>query len=104
PAYKIDMTQTELVAESMKVKIGRFEARTAEDFERVSAAMAKARMDAVLVHQEGMLNANPKRIADLARKHKILSAGLGASGDSGGLIGYGVNFPQMYRRAAGFVD
>ena len=34
----------------------------------------------------------------------MLSAGFEDFGDAGGVIGYGVNFPQMYRRAAGFVD
>jgi putative ABC transport system substrate-binding protein len=58
----------------------------------------------VLVHQDGMLNAHPKVIADLARKHRMLSGGFEDFGEAGGLIGYGVNFPQMYRRTAAFLD
>jgi putative ABC transport system substrate-binding protein len=104
PAYRTDMSKTEETAESMKIKIVPFEAGTAQALDGAFSAMAKARIDAVLVHQDGMLNAHPKRIADLARKQNLLSAGFEDFGEAGGLIGYGVNFPQMYRRAAGFVD
>jgi putative ABC transport system substrate-binding protein len=66
--------------------------------------MAKYRADAVLIHQDGMLNANAGKIAEFARKQKLPSAGFKEFAESGGLIGYGVSFPQMYRRAAAFVD
>jgi len=104
PAYKTDMAKTETVAQSMKVHIGRFEARSPDDFQGAFAAMTKARMEAVLVNQDGMLNAHPKEIADLALEHRLLSGGFEELGEAGGLLGYGVNFPQMYRRTAIFVD
>ena len=104
PAYKTDIAKTDEVGKSMKVQIERFGAASPKDFESAFAAMRKARMDAVLVHQDGMLNANPKAIAALAREHGLASAGFEEYGEVGGLIGYGVNFPQMYRRAAVFVD
>jgi len=75
PAYKTDISKTEAAAASMKVKFSRYEASSPADLEGAFAAMARERMDAVLVHQDGMLNANPKPIADLARKHKLLSGG-----------------------------
>ena len=51
-----------------------------------------------------MLNAYPRAIADLAAKHKLPSAGFKEFAEAGGLIGYGVNFLENYRRAAVFVD
>jgi len=104
PAYKTDIAATDEVAKSLRLEILRFAAGTPQDFEAAFAAMAKARIDAVLVHQDGMLNAHPKVIADLARKHRMLSGGFEDFGEAGGLIGYGVNFPQMYRRTAAFLD
>lgn len=104
PAYETDFRATAKVAKSMKVAIGRFPAVTPGDLDGAFAEMAKARIEAVLVHQDGMLNAHPKPIADLALRHRLLSAGFEDFGTAGGLIGYGVNFPQMYRRTAVFVD
>jgi putative ABC transport system substrate-binding protein len=104
PAYTTDIASTDKVAKTLKLTIGRFPAIGPSDFESAFAAMEKARMEAVLVHQDGMLNANPKSIADLSRKHRLLSAGFEEFGEAGGVIGYGVNFPQMYRRTAVFVD
>ena len=45
-----------------------------------------------------------RAIADLATKHRLPSAGFPELAQAGGLIGYGVDFPDMYRRAAVFVD
>src|SRR3954468_1766368 len=103
PAYQTDIAQTEAIAPSLKLTMARFPASSPKEFEGVFEAMAKARMDAILVHQDGMLNAHPKAIAELARKHRLLSGGFEEFGEAGGLIGYGVNFPQMYRRTAVFV-
>jgi putative ABC transport system substrate-binding protein len=104
PAYRTDIAATDEVAKSLRLEILRFAAGAPADFEGAFAAMTKARIDAVLVHQDGMLNAHPKAVADLARKHRMMSGGFEDFGEAGGLIGYGVNFPQMYRRTAGFVD
>jgi ABC-type uncharacterized transport system substrate-binding protein len=43
-------------------------------------------------------------VADLAAKKRLPSAGIKAFAEAGGLIGYGLNFPKMSRRAAYFVD
>lgn len=104
PAYATDIAMTDGAAKTLKVQVHRFDARAPKEFESAFAAMVKARMEAVLVHQDGMLNAHPGAIAKLALKYKLLSAGFEEFGDAGGLIGYGVSFPQMYRRAAVFVD
>src|SRR3954465_782144 len=103
PAYETDIAATDSVAKSLKLTVTRFPAAGPADFEAAFTAMAKARIDAILVHQDGMLNAHPKAIAELARKHRLLSGGFEEFGEAGGLIGYGVNFPQMYRRTAVFV-
>ena len=104
PAYRIDIAKTDEVAKSMNVQILRFEARSAQDLPAAFAAMTKARVEALLVHQDGMLNAHSREIADLALKHHLVAGGFEEFGEAGGVIGYGVNFPQMYRRAAVFVD
>ena len=64
----------------------------------------KERVNAVIVFEDAIFNTNAGAIADLAVKHRLPSAGSKEFGEPGGLIGYGVNIPDMYRRAAYFVD
>jgi putative ABC transport system substrate-binding protein len=46
-----------------------------------------------------------QRLAEFAVRHKIATIfGFREWVDAGGLFSYGVNFPAMFRRAAGFVD
>ena len=104
PAFATDIKKTEILAKSMKVELQQFGVRAPNEFDGAYAAMAKARVDAVMIHQDGMLNANPGATADLARKHRLPSIGFKEFAEAGGLIGYGVDFLEMYRRAAVFVD
>jgi putative ABC transport system substrate-binding protein len=43
-------------------------------------------------------------VAALALKHGLYSCGFPELATAGGLLAYGVNFPDMFRRAATFVD
>jgi ABC-type uncharacterized transport system substrate-binding protein len=104
PAFATDIAGTESAAKSMKVEVQRFGVRAPAEFEGAFASMAEKRVDGVMIHQDGMLNANPKLAAALARKHRLPSIGFKEFGEAGGLIGYGVNFLVMYRRAATYVD
>ena len=66
--------------------------------------MAKSRVDAVVVTQDGEFAANFKTIATLAAGIKLPSIGSKEYAEAGGLLGYGVNLLSLYRRAAYFVD
>ena len=66
--------------------------------------MATRRVHGVVIFQEGVFNANLRPIADLATKQRLPSAGIKELAEAGGLIGYGVNLREMFRRAAYFVD
>jgi putative ABC transport system substrate-binding protein len=104
PAFVTDISGTEAAAKSMKVEVQRFGVKSQAEFEDAFAAMTKRRIEAVMVHQDGMLNANSKALAERARKHRLPSIGFKEYGEAGGLIGYGVDFLEMYRRTAYFVD
>ena len=104
PAFKTDIAGAEAAAKTLKVEVQRFGVRGPGEFESAFASMAEKRIDAVMVHQDGMLNANPKAAAALARKHGLPSIGFKEYGEAGGLIGYGVNFLEMYRHTASYVD
>jgi putative ABC transport system substrate-binding protein len=51
-----------------------------------------------------MLFAHVGRIAELAKKHQIPTIGFVDYATAGGLLAFGVSFPDLWRRAAGFVD
>src|SRR5215510_10458940 len=91
-------------ARSLKLELQVFTARGPTEFEGAFSAMAKSRIDAVLVTQSALFNVNVRAIADLAAKKRLPSVGNAMFGQAGGSIGYGVNFENNYRRAAFFVD
>jgi len=94
----------ESTAGSLKVELEKFEVRGPSEFESAFSRMAKSRVDAVVVPSNWLFNYNVVALADLAAKKRLPSAGVQAFAEAGGLIGYGLNFPEMDRRAAYFVD
>ena len=94
----------ESTARSLKVELRGFEARRPSEFESIFSRMAKSRVDGVVVTDDPFFNANARTIADLAAKKRLPSAGAAEFVEAGGSIGYGVNFPDAFRRAAYFVD
>jgi putative ABC transport system substrate-binding protein len=83
-----------------------WEVRTADDFERIFAALSKQRPDGLYVLPGGTLVfANQRRIIGLALKSRLLSMyGNREAVDAGGLMYYGADLADSYRRVAYFVD
>ena len=94
----------ESTAGALKVGLQNFEARGPTEFESAFSRRAKSRVDTVVVPSDVLFNYNVGAVADLAAKKRLPSAGVKAFAEAGGLIGYGLNFPDMDRRAAYFVD
>jgi putative ABC transport system substrate-binding protein len=61
------------------------------------------RADGLVVGLDTLTQANHRLIVDLAAKRR-LPAIYASMEFAGGLITYGVNYPELYRRAASFVD
>ena len=94
-----------VAARALRLTLQPWEVRVADDFERVFAALNKQRPDGIYVLGGPLLNANGKRIADLALKSRLPSMyNDRASVDAGGLIYYGADLADSYRRVAYFVD
>jgi putative tryptophan/tyrosine transport system substrate-binding protein len=104
PFFVTALRALEEPAKSLNVRLQRFEVRGPNDFEDAFAAMAKDSVDAVVILEDAVFVSNARAIAELAAKYRLLSAGFNEFAQAGGLIGYGVNFLEMYRRAAVFVD
>jgi putative ABC transport system substrate-binding protein len=98
------LPQVAQVAKSLKLDLHQFNARDPRDFENAFAAMAAKRVGAIVVFDDAMLIGNAKAIAALALKQGICSCGFLDFAAAGGLMAYGVDFPDMFRRAATYVD
>jgi putative tryptophan/tyrosine transport system substrate-binding protein len=94
----------EPTAKALKVELLKFEARSASDLDRVFSAMNDQQIGAVVLHEDPLLNANAKAIADLAARWRLPTCGFPEFAVAGGLMAYGVNFPDLDHRAAAFVD
>ena len=92
-------------ARALKLTIQPWEIRAVDDFEKVFAALNKQRPDGLYVLGGNLIFANGKRIADFALKSRLPSVyGSREHVEAGGLMSYGADFADIYRRAATYVD
>ena len=97
--------ETEAAGRALGVNLQFFEVRRPEDFERVFAAMVDARIGALLVSPTPMLFEARKGIVTHAAKNRLPTVYAWREAvEAGGLVSYATNFPEMYRRAAIYVD
>jgi putative ABC transport system substrate-binding protein len=98
------LPQVTQVAQALKLKLHQFDIRKPAEFEGAFAAMAAKRVSGLVVFDDAVLLANAPAVAALALKQRLPSCGWTDFAVDGGLMAYGVNFPDMFRRAATFVD
>jgi putative ABC transport system substrate-binding protein len=91
-------------AASLSLIVEVVRAQRPSEFTHAFAAMAKSRVDSIVVTEDGEFAASFRAIAALALANKLPSIGAREYAEAGGLIGYGVNILGLYRRAAYFVD
>jgi putative ABC transport system substrate-binding protein len=96
--------ELEDAARSLEVSVVAPEIRSPEDLAGAMEALARERVDAVIVLQTTMLLSERRRIAVLAAANRLPTVyGYREHVDEGGLISYGVDSRWCYRRAATFV-
>jgi putative ABC transport system substrate-binding protein len=94
-----------VAARALRLTLQPWEVRTAVDFDKVFAAMGKQRPDGLYVPSGPLMLANQKRIVDLALKSRLPSVySSRAAVDAGGLMSYGRDPADSYRRVAVYVD
>jgi len=105
PRATLFFSEAETAARSLLVQLQPLEVRRPDDFERVFGAMSEQRAGALLVLNSAMFYLHRMRLADLAVKsHLPVMSGLTELTAAGSLISYGVNIPDLARRAASYVD
>jgi len=94
-----------VAARALKLIIQPWEVRSADGFERVFAALSKQRPDGLYVPAGLLMTANEKRIAGFALKSRLPSMYTNrVAVDAGGLMYYGADQADSYRRVAYYVD
>ncbi len=104
PGNILSLRAMEPTAKSLKLELQQYPVRGPGEFDSAFAAMAKKRVDAVAISQDSMLTDNAGAIANLAAKTRLPSVGPIEFAEAGGLMAYGVNRLETFRRAAYFVD
>ena len=94
-----------VAARALKMTLQPWEIRAADGFERVFAALSKERPDGLYVAGSPLLNNNQKRIVGFALKSRLPSMyDTREAVDAGGLMSYGADLADTYRRVAVYVD
>ncbi len=96
---------TQTAANALRLQLQSVEVRRLDDLEHAFSAIKKERADALLLLPEGLVNSRASRIADFTLKNRLPAIHQKLSfADAGGLMVYGPNDLDLYRRAATYVD
>ena len=106
PGIVLDVKEVlPVAARALGLTIQPWEIRNADDFERVFAALNKQRPDGLYVAGGRLMGDNQKRIVGFALKRRLPSVyPYREAVDAGGLMYYGADLAESYRRVAYFVD
>jgi ABC-type uncharacterized transport system substrate-binding protein len=96
----------EAAGRALKIQLQSLEVRGPNpDLEGAFRAAVKARVRALIATQTTVLVPYPKKIADLAIKHRLpLMFESSRTVEAGGLLSYSSNEPENFKRAAYYVD
>jgi putative ABC transport system substrate-binding protein len=99
------LTGAEVAARGLGVRLQFVEARDPADFDRAFSDMTRARADALTVLPSNMFFREHRRLVDLAAKNRLPAVYTSREFvDAGGLMSYGANLADLFRRAATYVD
>jgi len=99
------LKEAEVAARALGLRLQLVEARDPADFERAFSDMTKVRAGALIALGGTMFLIERRRLVDLATKNRLPAVyGLREYVDVGGLMSYGPNNVDLFRRAATYVD
>lgn len=98
------MQAMQRTAESLGLRLQSFDMPNLDEAQSTVASMKKVGIEVIAVTSDAVFSANPRRLAEVAADHRIPLIGPPEFAEAGGVIGYGVNLPDLYYRGAFFVD
>jgi putative ABC transport system substrate-binding protein len=104
PSYKNLLSRFDAVVRATGVKVVLIDVESRSDLETAFATIKRSRIDGVLVQADDLFINEGARIIELSAAYRIPAIyRLGYQAEAGGLMAYGPNIPDMYRRAAFYV-
>jgi putative ABC transport system substrate-binding protein len=105
PAHPHMLDAVKTAGRSLGLELQLVDVRASSEFDGAFAAMVKERAGALLVMGSPLFFLHRARLAELAMKHRLPSMSTQEQWvDAGGLMSYGPNFVDVYRRGAVYVD
>ena len=105
PNHAIAVENIKTAARSLSMEVGFFEVRRAENFENVFAEIAHRRMQATFIIGDPMYGVHQAKLTELALRYRLPAMHTNrVHVENGGLMAYGPSFPDLWRRAATYVD
>jgi putative ABC transport system substrate-binding protein len=104
-ATTVGLREYQAAGQTLEVRVQVVEVLNRDDLEHAFAAMARERIDALLVPADPFLFTERQRVAELAREHRL--AGMYSTreyAEAGGLMSYAARLSEQFRRAAYYVD
>jgi len=105
PSHPPGLKALEESARTLRVQLQPVAARTRADLEGAFSAMARAQAQAVLVFSLGIYLAERQRLAELATKYRLPTMFQSRDHvEAGGLMSYGPDYNDLFRRGAVYAD
>lgn len=96
---------TRKAAQALGIEVSLLDVRSTDDIPAAFETAVARRVEALLFGIEAVVQANRQLIADLAAKHRLLSIYPSREFvEAGGLVAYGVSYPDLYFRSAFLID
>jgi len=105
PSHTPSLKALEEAARPVKLQLQTVAARTGADLESAFSAMARAHAQAVHVFSSAVLHAERQHLTELAIRHRLPTMfSQKEFVDAGGLMSYGADYVDLFRRGAIYVD
>ena len=99
------LKEMEIAAPTLRLEIQSLQVRSPSDFQSAFKSAISGKARAIHVLPSGLINSHLNRIVEFAIKSQLPTMFSGAAHvEAGGLMSYGPNIPDLYRRAAAYVD
>jgi len=105
PYPAIVFKETQAAGRRLAIEVQSLELRSPDDFDGAFDKARRQRPDALIAVEDPLTNSLYKRIVEFAATEQLPSLhGIKEEAEAGGLISYGASLPDLFRRAAGYVD
>jgi ABC-type uncharacterized transport system substrate-binding protein len=105
PYSALVFKETQAAGRTLGIEVQSLEVRAPDDFDGAFEAARRQRPDALITVEDPLTVSHRKRIADFAVGQQLPSLhGVREFAAAGGLMSYGASLPDLFRRAAGYVD